>query len=433
MTKLIIDIGSAELAGDGESLRSAFAKINNNFNELYGNLQNVIPLVSGQDGKFLSTDGTNLFWEDIPTTNQLVSGESTLVLQSDGNILVNGQPYGPGIYVGITPPDDPHVGKLWFDIESGRMYVYYDTTWVDANPKGQTGTVLPNQNGHTGHFLTTDGSNLSWASLGTGFTNLSVNGEFNVITNNGTIRIRGNTPLGLNPNDSPHLHIESTTPESTDLFFGDDTQFIRLAADGSAILNARTGAMAPVVIKGSDGVMVNNGSAISDINLQNTNVIVTVVDHGLSEGDKVYFQDIEGTVELNNNSYYATNVVDNDFELLDINNDPVLSSDVTSWVSDTGIVYSATRGGDIIINAGGLDDAYGDQGVVELYGKTISVTTQGGNTWLFDSVNLTIPDGGTISYTPTTDSDWDGNPPTTIQEALDRLAAAFKAANGTGA
>ena len=30
-------------------------------------------------------------------------------------------------------------------------------------------------------------------------------------------------------------------------------------------------------------------------------------------------------------------------------------------------------------------------------------------------------------------SDWAGDPPTTIQEALDRLAAAFKTANGTGA
>jgi len=37
------------------------------------------------------------------------------------------------------------------------------------------------------------------------------------------------------------------------------------------------------------------------------------------------------------------------------------------------------------------------------------------------------------SYTPATASDWTGTPPTTIQEALDRLAAAFKTANGTGA
>ena len=35
MAKQTINIGSAELAGDGESLRSAFDKINDNFDELY--------------------------------------------------------------------------------------------------------------------------------------------------------------------------------------------------------------------------------------------------------------------------------------------------------------------------------------------------------------------------------------------------------------
>lgn len=39
MTKQIINVGSADQAGDGESIRSAFTKINENFTELY----NAIP------------------------------------------------------------------------------------------------------------------------------------------------------------------------------------------------------------------------------------------------------------------------------------------------------------------------------------------------------------------------------------------------------
>ena len=35
MAKQTINIGSGELAGDGESLRSAFDKINDNFDEVY--------------------------------------------------------------------------------------------------------------------------------------------------------------------------------------------------------------------------------------------------------------------------------------------------------------------------------------------------------------------------------------------------------------
>ena len=55
-------------------------------------------------------------------------------------------------------------------------------------------------------------------------------------------------------------------------------------------------------------------------------------------------------------------------------------------------------------------------------------------TWTFGADGtLTLPTSGTVSYTPAMASDWAGDPPTTIQEALDRLAAAFKTANGTGA
>ena len=56
------------------------------------------------------------------------------------------------------------------------------------------------------------------------------------------------------------------------------------------------------------------------------------------------------------------------------------------------------------------------------------------NNWKFDTTGkLTLPASGTISYTPATASDWAGTPPVTLQEAIDRLAAAFKTLNTTGA
>lgn len=52
----------------------------------------------------------------------------------------------------------------------------------------------------------------------------------------------------------------------------------------------------------------------------------------------------------------------------------------------------------------------------------------------FDELYNSVSAGGTISYTPTTATDWNGTAPITIQEAIDRLAAAFKILNsGTGA
>jgi len=44
MAKQIINIGSGELTGDGESLRSAFDKVNDNFNEVYVGLSEIQPL-----------------------------------------------------------------------------------------------------------------------------------------------------------------------------------------------------------------------------------------------------------------------------------------------------------------------------------------------------------------------------------------------------
>ena len=37
MAQETINIGTSELTGDGESIRSAFSKINSNFTELYAN------------------------------------------------------------------------------------------------------------------------------------------------------------------------------------------------------------------------------------------------------------------------------------------------------------------------------------------------------------------------------------------------------------
>ena len=55
----------------------------------------------------------------------------------------------------------------------------------------------------------------------------------------------------------------------------------------------------------------------------------------------------------------------------------------------------------------------------------------GPNLWDFGADgSLTLPAGGTVSYTPTTASDWSNPPPTTLESALDRLAAVVKVLNG---
>lgn len=48
----------------------------------------------------------------------------------------------------------------------------------------------------------------------------------------------------------------------------------------------------------------------------------------------------------------------------------------------------------------------------------------------FDKANQNFSELYSTPYTPSTLTDWDGVPPISIGEALDRLAAAVKALNG---
>lgn len=64
---------------------------------------------------------------------------------------------------------------------------------------------------------------------------------------------------------------------------------------------------------------------------------------------------------------------------------------------------------------------------------TLSVNSSGGVVFPDATVQTTAYTGA-VSYTPATAGDWNGTPPTTINEAIDRLAALVKTLNsGTGA
>ena len=89
MTQQIINLGTAD-KGNGDVLRTAFGKVNANFAELY---------------------------------NQIATS----------------------VVVGATAPTGPEEGALWWNSESGRMYVYYGTAWVDASPVDGAGISSTNE------------------------------------------------------------------------------------------------------------------------------------------------------------------------------------------------------------------------------------------------------------------------------------------------
>lgn len=60
---------------------------------------------------------------------------------NDGTVGGVTGPTGPNpITVGATSPTPPASGDLWFDSNTGKLYTYYDSYWVDiSGPPGPTG------------------------------------------------------------------------------------------------------------------------------------------------------------------------------------------------------------------------------------------------------------------------------------------------------
>ena len=94
MAKQLVNIGTSINKGDGDPLRTAFDKINQNFNELYASTtldldsigSNMIPTT---DGGFALGSATKQ-WSDLYVRDFIYLGNARLQADNSGNLLVNG-------------------------------------------------------------------------------------------------------------------------------------------------------------------------------------------------------------------------------------------------------------------------------------------------------------------------------------------------------
>lgn len=78
MAKQLINLGTPN-GHNGDVVRDAFRKVNENFTELYGNLQGVIPDPAGHSGEFLKSNGTSIEWVPAATVTVLDGGTASTV------------------------------------------------------------------------------------------------------------------------------------------------------------------------------------------------------------------------------------------------------------------------------------------------------------------------------------------------------------------
>jgi len=143
MAKQTINIGSGELTGDGESIRSAFSKVNDNFNELYGaggvDLTSVTTsIIPDQNEQHDLGSPTNKFRDLYLSGNTIYLGTATISIDNQGRIIFS----DPAVSVGTE--------TVRGDIEDINGNTIFDSnTGAVSNLEGQPGSYYLDYNNFT--------------------------------------------------------------------------------------------------------------------------------------------------------------------------------------------------------------------------------------------------------------------------------------------
>ena len=167
MSKQIINVGSGELVGDGEGLRSAFIKINSNFNEVYSATNAIPTVLSGftndvgyittssipADVSYFNNDVGYLTSATMPSVNNLgnlyitgtnlqsiagsiADADIELLPNGSGSVSVPSLKIPVGNILGSTVP----IISTIVDLELGSV-VHYSTSTSDALIVGEYGAT----------------------------------------------------------------------------------------------------------------------------------------------------------------------------------------------------------------------------------------------------------------------------------------------------
>ena len=114
---------------------------------------NKLPSPTGQNGKWLTTDGNTAQWDDLPASSlPPMAGNSGLFLSTDGV---------QGVWVSIPFPPN----ELPSQAGQGGMFLQTNGTAPSWEP---IPTELPSQTGNDGRILSTDGTDPLWIDAPTG-------------------------------------------------------------------------------------------------------------------------------------------------------------------------------------------------------------------------------------------------------------------------
>lgn len=411
MTQEHINIGSAERAGDGESLRSAFAKIESNFTELYARQ-------STADGNTLSLD----------LMGNVLGDDSTVMVDASNNTIIATGGI-TGNVTGQVSDLSNHSLSALANVsstvpETGQVLKWNGTEW-EAGADNQGGS------GSGSGAITVAGDDSTQRTINGGEV-LSILGDANIST---TTDAEGALSISLSPVVVADIKGNVLGDDSTIIVDYLNNTVTTTVLEATA--NAKIATLYTTHIDTLDSSAVNiTPSAVfrSDVTVENNLILNNPTD--LPAGTTIG----GATINTGLGSSGASVTVSDDPPTGADTGDLWWESDSLrlkvryngAWI-DALPVGGVSVGGDGGANVTISDDAPGgtvEAGDLWWESDTGRLKIRYGDYW----VDASPQGGGGSAYNATTPSDWNGAAPSTIGDAIDRLAALVKTLNsGTGA
>jgi hypothetical protein len=365
MAQQRINVGSGDYSGDGESLRSAFTKTNDNFEEVYTNIADI-----------LSTS----------TTSQLVNGNNHVVLEANGK---------------LTAPENLQVdgGKIILNT-AGNAYIESVNYGVNTSTSALNIFGGPYQKIQLRAGF---GAEAFWTFAADGVLTFPAGSKIvettttTIIsppgTNIGQSLVIRPTAGGINTETS-HIHLISGNPTTVDLYLGDDDQYVKIEKNGgNIVIGTNSTATTSTWTFGTDGT-----STLPATNKTTTEFIPTVghkvtgVENYLANlGTNIYRWEIGSTTLMS-----AINIPNG--EGLDAGWIFYPEDNPAAFVTVTNVIGPVAGNVDVIFSgplAAGPYVARSANYVAAHYSPV--VIGFGSNNWTFsDDKNLTLPVGGQI-------------------------------------
>ena len=292
MAQLVINVGTGENSGDGDTLRAALVKANTNFSELYtdsvvsSNLTfsgSTVASESNQDIIF-NPNGTGRV--NFHNSYQFPSadGDTNQVLMTDGSGTISFQDASVSatsttVALSATNSTDANMFLTFTDSATGNEQVRTDTG-LRYNPSSGAITATSfTSDGAQGitirdNLISTASSNADIQILPHGlgkvvFQNISIDGELGIITTDSS-----NQDLTLTPNGTGKVVISSL---DVDVLTSADSSAIQID-DALNVSGTITGTLAGNVTGNADSATVGTNVTVSANNSTNETTFLTFVD-----------------------------------------------------------------------------------------------------------------------------------------------------------